>query len=84
MHFVDGQETVRVGPQGRIVVPARLRRELKLREGSVLLARADAGRLVLEPRSAAWSRLRALFEGRGEGRSLVDELIDEREAAADG
>ncbi|MGZ5213802.1 MAG: AbrB/MazE/SpoVT family DNA-binding domain-containing protein [Actinomycetota bacterium] len=42
---------VRMGPQGRIVVPADIRRELGLDEGSTMAASAEDGRLVLEPRA---------------------------------
>jgi AbrB family looped-hinge helix DNA binding protein len=52
---------VRLGPQGRIVVPVELRRELDLAEGSELAIRSDGRRLILEPRSEVLRRLRRRF-----------------------
>jgi AbrB family looped-hinge helix DNA binding protein len=73
---------VTIGPQGRLVVPARLRRKLGLSPGDVLVARAEDDRLVLERRSAALGRLRARLAGLPPDVSLVDELIAERRAEA--
>jgi AbrB family looped-hinge helix DNA binding protein len=77
---------VRVGPQGRVVIPARLRDALSLHPGDVLVARVDGDRLVLERRQAVLDRLRAAFaDAVPPTVSLVDELIAERrdEAAKD-
>jgi AbrB family looped-hinge helix DNA binding protein len=75
---------VRVGPKGRLVVPATIRRQLGLEEGSELVARVEGGGIVLEPRSAAIERLQALVRvSVPDGVSLVDELIAERRAEAD-
>jgi len=50
---------VRVGPHGRVVIPAILRKELGLGPGSVLLVDVEDGtRLVLEERRASAARLR--------------------------
>ena len=65
-------------PQGRLVVPAHLRRQLGISPGDVLVARAEDGRLVLEPREAIIGRLRARFAALPAGVSLADELIAER------
>jgi AbrB family looped-hinge helix DNA binding protein len=75
---------VRVGPQGRVVIPARLRDALHLGTGEVLVAHVDGDRLVLERREAVLDRLRTAF-GAAVPRtvSLVDELLaDRREEAA--
>lgn len=73
---------VTIGRQGRLVVPASLRRELGLEAGDVLVARAEDDRLILEPRSAVLSRIRSRFEAVPKGVSLVDELLAERRAEA--
>jgi AbrB family looped-hinge helix DNA binding protein len=73
---------VRVGLQGRIVVPARLRRQLGIETGDVLVARADDGRLVLERRESILAEIRKLFEHIPPEVSLVDELIAERREEA--
>jgi AbrB family looped-hinge helix DNA binding protein len=73
---------VRMGPKGRVVVPADLRRALDLDVGSELVARASGGRLVLEPRSTALQRLESFFEDVPAETSLVDELTAERRREA--
>ncbi len=77
---------VRMGPQGRIVVPAELRRELGLDEGSTMTATTEGGRLVLEPRSIVLGRLRERFLGVPSPTDLADELVADRleEAQRDG
>jgi AbrB family looped-hinge helix DNA binding protein len=67
-----------MGPQGRIVVPAELRRELGLDEGSTLHATTRNGRLILEPRSVVLSRVRRRFAAVPETMSLSGELIEDR------
>lgn len=67
-----------IGPYGRIVVPAALRRELGLEQGDVLAARAEEGRIVLEPRSAVLARIRRQLAVIPADVSLVDELIADR------
>ena len=39
-----------LGPQGRLVVPAKFRRELGLEEGTTLAVSSDGRGLILEPR----------------------------------
>lgn len=73
---------VRVGPQGRIVVPAALRRRLGIEAGDVLVARAEDDRLVLERREAVLARIRQRFAHIPPEVSLVDELIAERRREA--
>jgi AbrB family looped-hinge helix DNA binding protein len=73
---------VHLGRQGRLVIPALLRRSLGFEEGDALVAREDAGRLVLEKPEMIKQRLRARFAMVPSDRSLVDELIAERRAEA--
>lgn len=61
-------------------MPASLRQELGLEVGDELVARAEDGRLVFEPRAAVIRRLRARFAG-VEG-SMAEELIRERREEA--
>lgn len=62
------------------MVPAPLRHELELAEGDELVARAEGGRLVLEPKAAVVTRLRDRFKDvKG---SLADELLAERREEA--
>jgi AbrB family looped-hinge helix DNA binding protein len=49
---------VSLGRQGRLVIPAALRRSLGFEEGDRLMAREEAGRLVLEKPETIKQRLR--------------------------
>lgn len=74
---------VHIGPKGRVVLPAPIRHELGLVEGTELLARIDGNGIVLEPREAAVARLQALVRSSvPAGARLVDELLDERRSEA--
>jgi AbrB family looped-hinge helix DNA binding protein len=79
--FVE-QARVNVGPQGRVVIPARMRRSLSIEPGDALVARVVEGRIVLEKRADVLARVRGRFEGVPEGVSLADELISERREEA--
>jgi len=71
---------VKLGKQGRLVVPAPLRQELGLEMGDELVARVEEGRLIFEPRAAVVKRLRERFKDvKG---SLADELLAERREEA--
>ena len=69
-----------VGRKGRVVIPAPIRRALDLEEGSELVVTLEQDGVLLLPRSAVRKRLRSMFAG--VERSLADELISERRAAA--
>ena len=69
---------VSLGRQGRLVIPAVLRRSLGLEEGDRLVARQDADRLVLEKPAQIKQRLKERFAQVPVERRLVDELISER------
>jgi AbrB family looped-hinge helix DNA binding protein len=69
---------VTVGPQGRLVVPATLRRRLGIEAGDVLIASAQQDRLVLERRDAILSRVRQRLAVVPDDVSMVNELIAER------
>lgn len=80
-HFED-QARVNVGPQGRIVIPARLRRSLAIKQGDTLVVRSEERRLVLEKREEVLARVRRRFGSVPRGVSLADELIFERREEA--
>lgn len=73
---------VHLGRQGRLVIPAALRRSLELEEGDKLIAREEGGRLVLEKQNTIKQRLKNRFTKVPTDRSLADELIAERREAA--
>jgi len=69
---------VPVGPQGRLVIPSEIRRQLGIVPGDILIAIVEDERLVLEKREAVLQRLRRRFAHIPAGVSLADELISER------
>lgn len=74
---------LRIGPQGRVVIPAELRRTLEIQPGETLMAHVEADRLVIERREQILERLRGELRGTvPAGMSMVDELIAERRAEA--
>ena len=74
---------IRVGAQGRVVLPADLRAALGFVEGSTLVAYIEGeGRLVIESPEAIERALLREWSGAASGTSLVDELRAERRAAA--
>lgn len=74
--------TVQVGPQGRVVIPAELRRRWKLETGEVLIARLENDALVLERRAQVIERIRQQYAHLRSQPSLVDELIANRRREA--
>ncbi len=72
------QARVNVGPQGRIVIPARLRKSLAIEQGDILVARLEEGRIVLEKREEVLARIWRRFGSVPREVSLADELISER------
>jgi AbrB family looped-hinge helix DNA binding protein len=73
---------VSVGPQGRLVIPSEIRREMAITPGDVLLAVVDGDRLILEKKEAVLRRLRQRFAHVPPTVSLSEELIAERREAA--
>jgi AbrB family looped-hinge helix DNA binding protein len=71
------QKEIQMGAQGRLVVPARLRKVLGMNPGDALVARVEDGRLIIEKAEAVKRRVRAAF-GKLKERSLAAELIADR------
>jgi len=82
MNKLSKSVEVHLGRQGRLVIPAPLRKLLGLEEGDTLVAREEAGRLVLEKQAMVKQRLKARFARVSKDRSLADELIAERRKEA--
>lgn len=62
------------------MIPAKIRRELGLNEGTPLALHTEGGRLVLEPPEAVLRRLRGRYAGMAGKRHLSDELLRDRRA----
>lgn len=77
--------TVVMGQQGRLVVPRAVRDLLGLEPGDRLHLVVRDGQVVLSPMRDAVAALQAYASSARAGRSLVDELLEERrrEAAAE-
>lgn len=67
-----------VGAKGRVVLPAALRSERAWDEGTKLLFIPSANGVTIMTREEGLAALRSAFQGR----SVTDELISERRAAA--
>jgi bifunctional DNA-binding transcriptional regulator/antitoxin component of YhaV-PrlF toxin-antitoxin module len=73
---------VRLGSQGRLVIPAELRSALAAEEGTVYTAHIDeSGALVLRSRAQALTELKRMWRGVYRT-SAVEDLLSERRAAA--
>ena len=78
----DMEAQIKVGPQGRVAIPATIRKELGLEAGDTLGVRLQGHQLILEKREHILARLKTRFADAPRDVSLVDELIAERRADA--
>jgi bifunctional DNA-binding transcriptional regulator/antitoxin component of YhaV-PrlF toxin-antitoxin module len=79
-HFVKRARSLRIGPQGRAVIPAEIRTALDVGPGNAVVAWVEGDRLVLRSRAAVEEELWSRFSG-VEG-NLADALISERREEA--
>ena len=76
-------ETIKthLGKNGRVVIPAQFRKALGVSEGDTLMMTLDDGMIrILTPRKAIERVQKSVRRYVPEGRSLADELIQERRA----
>ena len=73
---------VTLDTQGRIVIPASLRKSARFSAGDVLLIRQEEDRIVLEHARSIERRLLKRFSALPKTIDLVAELIAERRASA--
>lgn len=71
---------LRLGAQGRTVIPAKLRRALGLNDGDELVAWLEGDRLVIRSKESVARDLRGSYKHVASGRDLASELISERRA----
>lgn len=79
---MNAKDEVQLGPHGRVVIPAHLRKALDLRQGDKLVIHQVGQSIVLVRRAELVKRMQARFAGIDTGDSLADELIAERRSAA--
>lgn len=76
-------DPIRVGAQGRLVIPASLRRLMGIQAGDELIPLVEEGRLVLATRDALLADIRAEFAAKAPPNvSLSEELLAERRGEA--
>ena len=81
-HDIAMDATITLGRQGRIVIPAEVRAALGLAAGDHLHLHVHGQQLVLQRPHDVVVQLRLLGAASAPQRSLVDELLAERRAAA--
>ena len=79
---VSGESETTVTPQGRVTIPAALRREAGIEVGDTVIVHVEDGRVVVETRTQLAERTRRDVTRAGVRTSVVDELLAERRAEA--
>jgi AbrB family looped-hinge helix DNA binding protein len=75
--------TVKVDGSGRILLPAKIRKQLKLQQGSTLVAQVKKEQLVLQTRMQALREVQELFSRRRPAGTLwSEEIIKDRRREA--
>lgn len=74
---------LKLGQNGRMIIPAELRRSLDLKEGDEFLVTVEGKRLVLETEAALLERLYATVGNPPEGELVSDALLRERREDAE-
>jgi AbrB family looped-hinge helix DNA binding protein len=71
--------TVAIDGSGRILLPAKVRKQLKLKKGSELVAHVNEEQLVLQTRSRALREVQEFFSKRRPAGTLwSEEIIQDR------
>ena len=79
-----GELTISVAENGRVVLPAALRRRLNVLRGGTIVIREEEGRLLLESIDDAIGRAQALIRRFApDVTGVVDEFLAERRAEAE-
>jgi AbrB family looped-hinge helix DNA binding protein len=75
---------LKIGPGGRVVIPASMREALGVEEGQVLVATLENGELRLVSMATALDAARAMVRSSiPQGANLADELIADRRKEAE-
>ena len=77
------QYRIQIAANGRMVLPAGLRQQLRVEGGGLVIIREDEGRLILESVDDAVRRAQALVRRYApEAQDVANELLIERQAEA--
>jgi AbrB family looped-hinge helix DNA binding protein len=80
----DRRRRLKIGPGGRVVIPADFRRAMEIKEGDVVTALLEDGELRLIGLEVALRRAQELVRKYvPEGVSLAEELIEDRRREAE-
>jgi AbrB family looped-hinge helix DNA binding protein len=74
--------SLRIGKNGRIVIPANFREALSLSENDPVVATLEGKRIILETEAALLERLYQMVGTVSEGELVSEELIRERREEA--
>ncbi len=75
----------KLGPGGRVVIPAAFRKAMGLAEGDEVLMRCEDGEVTLYTQAEAVRRAQALVERYlKDGESMVDDLLQGRRRQVEG
>src|SRR4051812_31227565 len=72
----------KLGEDGRVVIPAPVRKELGLRPGDTVVVESDGHSLLLTSYDQVLKETQDYFRQFASGTSIVDELIADRRAEA--
>ena len=70
--------TVTITEKGQIVIPAKIRKQLKLKKGTKLNVEANGVQIIIKPETADY--IRSLKGSLGKGGNVADMLIQEHRA----
>lgn len=73
----------RLGPDGRLLIPAAIRDAAGIQRGEKVILRVEDGKIVVQSRAASLRAIVGMFAHlKKPGESIVDEFIAERRAEA--
>jgi AbrB family looped-hinge helix DNA binding protein len=75
--------TSKLEPSGRLLIPAALRQKLNLAPGAEMIIQESDGILHIHTRQAAIRKVQQYFARFDNGRSMSEELLQERKAEAE-